>query len=33
MVMLEAIGRPVHGVAVDDSVLAEAVRAATRLAR
>ncbi len=29
MVLLEAIGRPVHGVAVDDSVLAGAVRAAT----
>jgi 3-dehydroquinate synthase len=29
MVLLEAIGRPVHGVAVDDGVLAAAVRAVT----
>ena len=29
MVLLEAIGRPVYGVAVDEQVLAEAVRAAT----
>jgi 3-dehydroquinate synthetase len=33
MVLLEAIGRPVHGVAVGEDVLAEAVRAATRLTR
>ena len=33
MVLLEAIGRPVYGVAVDEGVLAEAVRAATRLTR
>jgi len=33
MVLLEAIGRPVHGVAVGDGVLTEAVRAATRLTR
>jgi hypothetical protein len=29
MVLLEAIGRPVYGVAVDEQVLADAVRAAT----
>ena len=29
MVLLEAIGRPVHGVEVGDDLLAEAVRAAT----
>jgi len=29
MVLLEAIGRPVHGVAVDEQVLADAVRGAT----
>ena len=29
MVLLEAIGRPVYGVSVDDAVLADAVRAAT----
>ncbi len=29
MVLLEAIGRPIHGVAVGERVLAGAVRAAT----
>jgi hypothetical protein len=29
MVLLEAIGRPIHGVPVDEQVLAGAVRAAT----
>ena len=29
MVLLEAIGRPVYGVRVDEQVLADAVRAAT----
>jgi 3-dehydroquinate synthetase len=29
MVLLEAIGRPVHGVAVGEDVLADAVRVAT----
>jgi hypothetical protein len=33
MVLLEAIGRPVYGVAVGEDVLTEAVRAATRLTR
>jgi shikimate kinase/3-dehydroquinate synthase len=33
MVLLEAIGRPVHGVAVGEDVLAPAVRAATAAAR
>ena len=29
MVLLEAIGRPVYGVGVDEQMLADAVRAAT----
>ena len=29
MVLLEAIGRPVYGVGVDEQALADAVRAAT----
>jgi hypothetical protein len=29
MVLLEAIGRPVYGVTVDEQVLGDAVRAAT----
>jgi 3-dehydroquinate synthase len=29
MVLLEAIGRPVYGISVDEQVLADAVRAAT----
>jgi hypothetical protein len=29
MVLLEAIGRPLYGVSVDEQVLADAVRAAT----